>query len=113
MAFYPGKNASITIGGITYPGDSWGLDDETEEVDVTNFTSGGIQELIAGIDKGTIQVTGVYKGSIPTKGATATFVLGIGGGLTATKLALITKVRTFTDVKGKAAWEVNASITAS
>lgn len=113
MPYYSGKNASITIGGVLYPMDSWNLDDTCEQVDVTNFTTGGEQALIAGITSGTMSTSGPYAGLAPVTGATGliTFDVGGGGGA-ATRKILITSVKKSTQVKDKATLEISGSITA-
>lgn len=113
MAYYAGKNASITIGGVLYPMDNWSLDDNIEELDVTNFTTGGEKALIAGITGGSMSTSGPYTGLTPVAGATGfiTFDVGGGGGA-ATRRILITSVKKATAVKDKATLEISGSITA-
>lgn len=112
MAYYAGKNASITIQGISYPMDTWDLSDDTEEVDVTNFTSGGIRELIAGIYTGSMSTSGPYNGTAPTTGTTGTIIFNVGGGVTASRKIFLNSVKTNTAVKDKATLSISGSITA-
>lgn len=113
MAYYAGKNASITIGAVAYPMDTWTLDDTCEEVDVTNFTSGGARQVIAGITAGSMSASGPYTGIAPTAGNTGTIVFDVGGGGgTATRTILLTSVKKNTAVKDKATLEISGSITA-
>jgi|DEB19_MinimDraft_3_1074340.scaffolds.fasta_scaffold00430_16 hypothetical protein len=113
MAFYAGKNASIVIGAVAYPMDTWTLDDTCEEIDCTNFTSGGVRQLIAGIVAGTMSASGPYTGLTPTAGLTGTIIFDVGGGGgTATRTILLTSVKKNTAVKDKATLEISGSITA-
>lgn len=113
MAYYAGKNASITIGGVLYPMDTWSLDDTAETVDVTNFTTNGEIALIAGVTGGNMSTSGPYTGLTPTVGATGliTFDVGGGGGA-ATRRIILTSVKKNTAVKDKATLELSGSITA-
>ena len=113
MPYYSGKNASITIGGILYAMDNWSLEDNCEEVEVTNFTTGGLRAVIDGIVGGNMSTSGPYTGLVPTIGSIGliTFDVGGGGGA-ATRKILITSSKKSTEVKGKATLEVSGSITA-
>lgn len=113
MAYYAGKNASITIGGVIYAMENWSLDDTAETIEVTNFTTGGETALIGGVTGGTMSTSGPYTGLTPTVGTTGliTFDVGGGGGA-ATRKIILTSVKKSTAVKDKATLEVSGSITA-
>ena len=111
MPYYAGKFATLTIGGVAYPMDSWSLDQTMEEVAVTNVTSGGGRQVIAGIAGGSMSASGPYSGASPTVGATGTVIFDVGGGSTASKTILLTSVKTATAVKDKATLDVSGSIT--
>lgn len=116
MPFYAGKNASFTIGGVTYPMDTWSIAIETEEVEVTNFQSGGQKSLIAGIQSGTVSASGPYNGTAPSSGALASFTFAVAPGVligAAPFQVLITSVTVDTSVKEKATIEVSGSLAAN
>jgi len=75
MPFYAGKNATLSIGGVAYPMDTWSIAIETEEVEVTNFQSVGQKNLIAGIQGGTVSASGPYNGTAPSSGCIGKFHL--------------------------------------
>lgn len=114
MPFYAGKNATLSIGGTAYPMDTWSIAIETEEVEVTNFQSGGQKNLIAGIQGGTVSASGPYNGTAPASGALASFTFGISGAVTLGPYqVLITSVTVDTTVKEKATIEVTGSLAAN
>lgn len=114
MPFYAGKNASLSIGGVAYPMDTWSIAIETEEVEVTNFQSVGQKSLIAGIQGGTVSASGPYNGTAPSSGALAQFSFGVGGGIfIGPYQILITSVTVDTSVKEKATIEVSGSLAAN
>ena len=114
MAFYAGKNATLSIGGVAYPMDTWSIAIETDEVEVTNFQSSGQKSLIAGIQGGTVSASGPYNGSAPVSGALAQFTFGISGAVNLGPYqVLITSVTVDTAVKEKATIEVTGSLAAN
>lgn len=54
MAFYVGKNGTVTVGGSQKPLTDWDADFKAESIDVTNFSSGGWQELLGGDRKSVV-----------------------------------------------------------
>lgn len=109
--YYAGKFASITVGGTTYPMDTWSLDDTAEEVDVTNFTSLGFKQTIPGISSATFSASGPYIGTAPIAGAAGLIVFGVAVGVTATRNMTITSVKVNTSVKDKATLEISGVMT--
>jgi len=113
MAFYAGKLATCTIGASAQPMTDWTLDVKEEAIDVTNFTSGGYQESVGGINAADITCTGPYDGtSGVTMGTPASFVLTTGGGGPSfTVTARVTSVNTSTNVRGVATVSITAQST--
>lgn len=58
MAFFSAKNAKVRLGaGATVlTAKSWTVTSEADELDTTNFESGGYTEVIGGIKKLTVQI---------------------------------------------------------
>jgi len=78
MAFFAGKSGVIKIGSTALPLTEWSMDVKTEGVDTTNFTSGGWQEMIAGIFSIDISASGPYNGaSLVTQGTLVTLTLDV------------------------------------
>ena len=112
MAFYAGKSGSISVGGAAQPLTDWSADVKVESLDVTNFTSGGWNEVYSGIFSAEISASGPYDGSSGvTQGVIATFVLGVSGGLSMTVTALVTSVKIDLSVKDVA--KISYSATSS
>jgi hypothetical protein len=127
MPFYSGKQGFLQVSGVSYPMEEWSLDIEIEEVEVTNFQSGGFKSLINGIAGGTFSATGPYNGIapfVPTKagallqngantgnGVTGTFTFGIASGLSFTHYVIITASSVKQNVKEKATLEISGSLT--
>lgn len=127
MPFYSGKQGFLTVGGVSYPMEEWSLDIEIEEVEVTNFQSGGFKSLLNGIAGGTFSATGPYNGTQPfpftaagavaqnggssSNGITATFTFGIAPGLSVTHFVIITAASVKQNVKEKATIEISGSLT--
>ena len=127
MPFYSGKQGFLTVNGTSYPMEEWSLDIEIEEVEVTNFQSGGFKSLINGIAGGTFSSTGPYKGIQPfgftaanivtqnggstSNGITGTFTFGIAPGLSVTHYVIITASSVKQNVKEKATLEISGSLT--
>lgn len=127
MPFYSGKQGFLTVNGTSYPMEEWSLDIEIEEVEVTNFQSGGFKSLINGIAGGTFSATGPYNGTQPfgftaanivtqnggstSNGITGTFTFGIAPGLSVTHYVIITASSVKQNVKEKATLEISGSLT--
>jgi hypothetical protein len=107
--FFAGKEAAVAVGAVTYYGDKWEFNDETDEIEVTNFESpvvGGVSrgEFLGGFTKGNVTVEGFHDPTLarPTNGGTTTYVLTIGSTYTISGSAIVKTTRFFTDVKGAA-----------
>lgn len=121
MAFYPGRNASMSIAGTAKPIDSVEFTVNGEIVDVTNFTSTGWQENELGIKKVDITCSGPYNGigsassASDFVGASATLAFdcdGAGSGTTALSLSCrISDFKITTDVRGVARANYTATST--
>lgn len=124
MPFYNGKNGFLQIGGLSYPMEEWSLDIEIEEVEVTNFMSGGFKSLLGGIAGGSVSASGPFDGTIPFsptlagviagnagQGALGTFTFGLGVGTSITWPVLITGASIGQNVKEKATLEISGSLT--
>lgn len=124
MPFYNGKNGFLTIEGVSYPMEEWSLDIEIEEVEVTNFMSGGFKSLLGGVAGGSISASGPYNGTSPItptlagvltgnagQGALGTFTFGLAAGASFTWPVLVTGVSVTQNVKEKATLEISGSLT--
>ena len=109
--YYAGKLASIIIGGVTYPMENWSLDDSAEEVDVTNFTSLGFKQTIAGIGNASFTASGPYIGAAPIAGAYGLVIFSVAPGVSATRNMTITSVKVNTSVKDKAVLDISGVMT--
>ena len=109
MAFFVGREGSITISGTAKPLDKWELDIVAEEVETTNFTSSGHRENEMGIRYYDITASGPYNGiaigasAADVIGTSVVFVLDTGGsGPTITVSGRVTSAKVSTDVRGVA-----------
>lgn len=124
MPFFNGKGGSLTIEGASYPMEEWSLEIEIEEVEVTNFLSGGFKSVLGGIAGGSISASGPYDGTIPFaptlagviagnagNGAIGTFIFGVSSAVTYTWGVLITGATVSQNAKEKATLEISGSLT--
>lgn len=127
MAFFSGKLGWLAVNGLSYPMEEWSLDIEIEEVEVTNFQSGGFKSLMNGIAGGTFSASGPYNGSQPfpftalgilgqtggytNNGLTAAMTFGLAQGISVTHWVIITSASTKQNVKEKATLEISGSLT--
>lgn len=111
MAFFVGREATMSIAGTAKPIDTVEFSVNGEMVDVTNFTSTGWQENLLGIKKATITASGPYNsiGSGAAQsdfvGASATMAFDIDGAGATASLSITGRVSDFkvsTDVRGAA-----------
>lgn len=49
MAIYSGRNARVTIGGAAFKCKKWVIETRIDELDITNFESGGYGEFTGGV----------------------------------------------------------------
>ncbi len=108
MSFpFPGKSASLTVGGTAKPLDKVDFAVDGKPIDFTNFTSSGWQEVTGGVKSVKITASGPYNGLAsagsagdPT-GTSIAFVFAFGGtGPTLTITALLSKFTASTDING-------------
>lgn len=103
-AFYSGKYGAVSVNGVVQPLTDWSLDIKTDSLDITNFTSEGWNETLAGIFSADISASGPYDGtSAVVQGNIAVFILKVGEiatvPLSVTINALVTSVKIDTSVK--------------
>ena len=60
MAFLSGKSGSVTVANASWKLREWSLDMRTDASDVTNFSSSGYRENIAGLTGGSLSMSGPY-----------------------------------------------------
>lgn len=77
MAAFVGKSGAVTIGSVTAILKEWTIDQSTENVDITSFSSSGYGESVPGIERWTMSASGFVNGTThpvkPTAAATCTF----------------------------------------
>lgn len=119
MAFYAGKGGAISIrtsvGPDVYtskPLTDWSIDIKTDALDVTNFNSGGWQEILAGIFSADISASGPYDGSsLITQGTAARMKLTVATGLDLIVDVRVNSVKIDTSVKDVAKISYSATST--
>lgn len=119
MAFYAGKGGAVSVrtsvGPDVYtskPLTDWSIDVKTDFLDVTNFTSGGWQEGLAGIFSADISASGPYDGSsLITQGTAARFKLTIATGIDLLVDCRVNSVKIDTSVKDVAKISYSATST--
>lgn len=101
MAKLSGKGGSIALGGTNYPMSKWDMEVDGEDPEVTNFSSGGQYEDLAGIDKALINAEGPYdSGNMPmTRGTVYTLTLRMSNAVTASVPGRLKKFKLVTDTK--------------
>lgn len=81
MAFYAGKNASLTFSATAQPFEKFDLDFKAEVIDTTNFTSSGYQSNTDGVYSCSASFEGPYNGSTGlTQGQSIAVTFAVGGG---------------------------------
>ncbi len=95
MAQLSGKSGFVLVGATAYGFDKWGIDMESGVPDVTNWTSGGFQELVTGVVKGTVTVSGpLDSGSMPlVVNTTYTFHLGFDTGVELSASCIVASIK--------------------
>lgn len=103
MAYYAGKNSSVTISASARPMDTWSLDLKCDPVDVTNFTSSGYQENVAGVFSADVSFGGPFDGTEGiSQGDSVAVTLGVHASLSYAVTVRLSSVKISTDVKGVA-----------
>lgn len=121
MAYRCGKDSSITMGGTTLPMKQGTFTDSCEDVDVTNTTSSGYYECIAGVIKGEFSGTFVWKDdAMPNSnppnlvsGQTVACVLTLYSGKSFTGTLFVRDVRYGTAVRDHVSYDVSGPFTGS
>lgn len=110
-AFLAGTSGYVKLGATAYAFGKWTGTFETNLPNVNNYTGGGYQQLVKGITKGTIKLSGPYNlGNMPlVSGNEYEFHLG----LTATPVelvvtALVSKLELESDIDGRVSINVEA-----
>lgn len=114
--YFAGKFAFITLGGVTYPMDTWEFSEQIETVEVTNFTTvnsdsakplGVQKQLIPGVYGGSFSTSGPYIGVAPIAGVRGVAVFGYATGLSVTRNVITVEVKLNTQVKDKATLSIS------
>ena len=103
MAFWSGKNGSVTIAGVSQPLTDWSADMKMDVLETTNFGSGGYTTNEPGIASIEVSANGPYDGSAGANpGDSAIFILSTSslvGGPSFTVTARISSIKIDTSVK--------------
>lgn len=113
MAYFSGKNAVLQVGMSSLTMDQYDMSTDSEAVDVSNFTSAGDQENVAGFRRIEVSMSGPYSAAIGIAiGATGTItVSGSTSGAGTFSIAVpvrITQVKATADAKGRLSLSVQA-----
>jgi hypothetical protein len=116
MAYYSGKSGTATIPGITTLAvKTWSADHEQDTPEVTNKSSNGFYECIAGIEKLSGSADCVYNGHFVVVGSSGALTLNTPDMQTITATTFVTKVGYESDVAGavtvKIDWVATGSFT--
>ncbi len=100
--YLSGKVGFVSIDGAGYSFSKWKFAMKTNLPKVTNFTSSGYQNLVAGITSGTITIQGPYNGGnmALTCGSSHTFTLGFTSTLSLVAVAFVESIEPDEDVDG-------------
>jgi len=119
-----GKTGTVTYvlvpGGATVslPANNWKIDDTADALETTHFLTGGMQDNVDSIRRGSYTISGPILGStgttptvLPVPGVVATVALGAGGITWGSDFVLITKVGTKLSVDGHYEYELSGKST--
>lgn len=107
MAGFSGKSGSAAIGSIVLLEATWNLDNQTEAIEITNFASAGLKEIVAGIESWTVDVSGFIDGSTnPTKPTGSTTIELKDGNNTITGSGIVTSFKRIVDARGAVSFDV-------
>lgn len=94
-----GKTGWVKVGGTSYTLREWRLEMSAAEVDVSNFTSSGYAEWLAGLLSSRLTARGPLDANNQwTVTSTYTLNLGLGGNYYTTATAVLTRVSAGTAV---------------
>ncbi len=115
MGFLAGMSGSVTVGTATWKLREWSLDMRTDASDVTNFSSSGYRENIAGLTGGSISASGPFDSTAMalTSGTSYSFVLGASATINFTVTARVTSIRVSTTVERAVEVNISAETTGS
>jgi hypothetical protein len=108
-----------TVGGspITLCANNWKIDDTADALDTTNFCTGGMQDNIDGIRRGSYTISGpmLVATTLPTTGTVVTVELGSGTTpiVWATDYVMISKINKKLSVDGTYEFELSGKTTTS
>lgn len=103
-------------GAVTIAADNWSVSDAADAVPTTNFSTGGNQDNVAGLRKGSYTISGPFlvAGTVlPTIGSTVTITLGVGAVTFGTDFMLVKSVNAKLSVSGRYEFELSGSSTTS
>src|SRR6185312_16571778 len=100
MGQLAGKSGYAALGNSNFAFSSWTADVQVDVLDITNFTSGGFKENIAGLAGAKITARGPYNSGAMaiTAGSTYAMVLGMSASVTFNTTARIETISVTTDV---------------
>lgn len=119
-----GKTGTVTYtlvpggGAVSLPANNWKIDDTADALDTTHFLTGGMQDNVDSIRRGSYTISGPILGStgttptvLPLPGVVASVTLGAGSITWASDFVLITKVGTKLSVDGHYEYELSGKST--
>lgn len=117
MAFNPasGKEGSVLIGTVPYAFKNWKINSGQELPKVNNFTGGGFQQVVGGLEGGELTFEGPWDvGNMPiVVGNSYTFICAVNGSVSVSVPAIVGKIEFGTDVEDAARVKVSAQTNGS
>jgi hypothetical protein len=101
---------------VTIAADNWSVSDAADAVETTNFSTGGNQDNVAGLRKGSYTISGPFlvAGTVlPAIGSTVTITLGVGAVTFGADFMLVKSVSAKLSVSGRYEFELSGSSTTS
>lgn len=101
---------------VTIAADNWSVSDAADAVETTNFSTGGNQDNVAGLRKGSYTISGPFlvAGTVlPAIGTTVTVTLGVGAVVFGLDFMLVKSVSAKLSVSGRYEFELSGSSTTS
>ena len=108
--YVSGLTGHISVGGQNWRLNKWSIPLKTKLVPVTNFESGGFQEMLACIKSSSISASGPYdQGNMGmTTGNSYAFVLVLNSNISISVTALIDSLELDDDAEGNATIKISA-----
>lgn len=115
MGFLAGKGGSVTVGTATWKLREWSLDMKTDASDVTNFSSSGYRENIAGLTGASLSASGPFDSTAMalTAGTSYSFTLAVSNTVNFSVSARVTNIRVTTNVDRAVEVSISAESTGS